>query len=89
MPLGGPYEPAAAAKFLAWRASEKNSQTIFIDGGADAVIRGDSVWKIAGRCMPRVRSKPVRQSPRHALFSSALNGPRERHVLADEIYERS
>lgn len=48
MPLGGPYEPAAAAEFLAWLASEKNGhmtgQTIFIDGGADAVIRGDSVW---------------------------------------------
>ncbi|MCX4149715.1 SDR family oxidoreductase [Paraburkholderia madseniana] len=48
MPLGGPYEPVAAAEFLAWLASEKNGhmtgQTIFIDGGADAVIRGDSVW---------------------------------------------
>jgi NAD(P)-dependent dehydrogenase (short-subunit alcohol dehydrogenase family) len=48
MPLGGPYEPLAAAEFLAWLASEKNGhmtgQTIFIDGGADAVIRGDSVW---------------------------------------------
>jgi NAD(P)-dependent dehydrogenase (short-subunit alcohol dehydrogenase family) len=48
MPLGGPYKPLAAAEFLAWLASEKNGhmtgQTIFIDGGADAVIRGDSVW---------------------------------------------
>jgi NAD(P)-dependent dehydrogenase (short-subunit alcohol dehydrogenase family) len=48
MPLGGPYEPTAAAELLAWLASEKNGhitgQTIFIDGGADVVIRGDSVW---------------------------------------------
>src|ERR1700738_2463408 len=48
MPLGGPYEPAAAAEFLGWLASGKNGhmtgQTIFIDGGADVVIRGDSVW---------------------------------------------
>jgi NAD(P)-dependent dehydrogenase (short-subunit alcohol dehydrogenase family) len=48
MPLGGPYEPAAAAEFLVWLASGKNGhmtgQTIFVDGGADVVIRGDSVW---------------------------------------------
>jgi NAD(P)-dependent dehydrogenase (short-subunit alcohol dehydrogenase family) len=48
MPLGGPYEPLAAARLLAWLASEENGhmtgQTIFIDGGADVMIRGDSVW---------------------------------------------
>jgi NAD(P)-dependent dehydrogenase (short-subunit alcohol dehydrogenase family) len=48
MPLGGPYEPIAAAQLLAWLASEQNGhvtgQTIFIDGGADVMIRGDSVW---------------------------------------------
>ncbi|SMG49123.1 SDR family oxidoreductase [Paraburkholderia susongensis] len=48
MPLGGPYEPRAAAELLAWLASEQNGhmtgQTIFIDGGADVMIRGDSVW---------------------------------------------
>jgi NAD(P)-dependent dehydrogenase (short-subunit alcohol dehydrogenase family) len=48
MPLGGPYEPAAVAEFLAWLASEKNGhmtgQTIFVDGGADVIVRGDSVW---------------------------------------------
>jgi hypothetical protein len=48
MPLAGPYEPAAAAALLAWLASEANGhitgQTIFIDGGADVVLRGDAVW---------------------------------------------
>jgi NAD(P)-dependent dehydrogenase (short-subunit alcohol dehydrogenase family) len=48
MPLGGPYDPIAAAELLAWLASDKNGhitgQTIFIDGGADVVIRGDSIW---------------------------------------------
>lgn len=48
MPLGGPYEPEAAAELLAWLASEANGhmtgQTIFLDGGADTVLRGDSVW---------------------------------------------
>jgi NAD(P)-dependent dehydrogenase (short-subunit alcohol dehydrogenase family) len=48
MPLGGPYEPAAAAELLSWLTSEKNGhmtgQTIFIDGGADVVLRGDSTW---------------------------------------------
>jgi NAD(P)-dependent dehydrogenase (short-subunit alcohol dehydrogenase family) len=48
MPLGGPYEPVAAAELLSWLTSEKNGhmtgQTIFIDGGADVVLRGDSTW---------------------------------------------
>jgi NAD(P)-dependent dehydrogenase (short-subunit alcohol dehydrogenase family) len=48
MPLGGPYEPISAAQLLAWLASEENGhmtgQTIFIDGGADVVLRGDSTW---------------------------------------------
>jgi len=48
MPLGGPFEPLAAAQLLAWLASEQNGhmtgQTIFIDGGADVVLRGDSTW---------------------------------------------
>lgn len=48
MPLKGPYEPVAAAELLAYLASEANGnmtgQTIFIDGGADVVLRGDSVW---------------------------------------------
>jgi enoyl-[acyl-carrier-protein] reductase (NADH) len=48
MPLGGPYEPEAAAELLAWLSSETNGhmtgQTIFLDGGADVMLRGDSVW---------------------------------------------
>ncbi|MFJ6567614.1 SDR family oxidoreductase [Streptomyces sp. NPDC091292] len=48
MPLGGPYEPVAAAELLAWLTSETNGhmtgQTIFLDGGADVVLRGDSTW---------------------------------------------
>lgn len=48
MPLGGPFEPLATAQLLAWLASEQNGhmtgQTIFIDGGADVVLRGDSTW---------------------------------------------
>lgn len=48
MPLGGPYDPIAAAHLLAFLSSEQNGhmtgQTIFIDGGADAIIRGDSTW---------------------------------------------
>ena len=48
MPLGGPYEPSAAAELLAWLSSEANGhvtgQTIFIDGGADVVLRGDGIW---------------------------------------------
>ena len=48
MPLGGPYEPIAAAELLAWLVSETNGhmtgQTIFIDGGADVILRGDSTW---------------------------------------------
>lgn len=48
MPLGGPYPPRAAADFLAWLTSESNGhitgQTLFIDGGADVVIRGDDAF---------------------------------------------
>jgi len=48
MPLGGPYQPIAAAEFLAWLSGAQNGhmtgQTIFIDGGADVIIRGDTTW---------------------------------------------
>lgn len=48
MPLSGPYEPIAAAELLAYLAGEKNGnitgQTIFIDGGAEVVIRGDATF---------------------------------------------
>ena len=48
MPLNGPLEADVAAKLLIWLASEENShlcgQVVFIDGGYDAVVRGDSTW---------------------------------------------
>ena len=48
MPLNGPFDADVAAKLLVWLADEENShlcgQVIFIDGGYDAVTRGDSTW---------------------------------------------
>lgn len=48
MPLNGPFPPEAAARLLAWLAGEENThlcgQVVFIDGGYDAVTRGDGVW---------------------------------------------
>src|SRR5690606_15373538 len=48
MPLNGFFEPRGVATLLAWLTSEENAhlcgQVIYIDGGSDAVMRGDSVW---------------------------------------------
>jgi NAD(P)-dependent dehydrogenase (short-subunit alcohol dehydrogenase family) len=48
MPLNGIAEPIVTANLLAWLSSEENThlcgQVIFVDGGSDAVIRGDSTW---------------------------------------------
>jgi len=48
MPLNGIFEPLDVAYLMAWLVSEENAhlcgQMIFIDGGSDAVIRGDSTW---------------------------------------------
>ncbi|HEX6954311.1 MAG TPA: SDR family oxidoreductase, partial [Agromyces sp.] len=48
MPLGGIFQPRDAAYLLAWLTSEENAhlcgQVVFIDGGSDVVIRGDSTW---------------------------------------------
>ncbi len=48
MPLNGIAEPEVVARLLAWLVSEENShlcgQVVFIDGGSDAVIRGDATW---------------------------------------------
>lgn len=48
MPLNGFAEPIVVANLLAWLAGEENThlcgQVIFVDGGSDVVIRGDSVW---------------------------------------------
>jgi NAD(P)-dependent dehydrogenase (short-subunit alcohol dehydrogenase family) len=48
MPLHGYLEPDSVADLIIWLSSEVNShvtgQTIYIDGGSDAVLRGDDVW---------------------------------------------
>ena len=48
MPLGGFADATVPAKLLAWLVSEENShlcgQVVFVDGGSDVVIRGDSTW---------------------------------------------
>lgn len=48
MPLNGIFGPEDVASLLAWLVSEENAhlcgQVIFIDGGSDVVIRGDSTW---------------------------------------------
>lgn len=48
MPLGGIFEPQDVAYLLAWLTSVENAhlcgQIVFIDGGSDAVIRGESNW---------------------------------------------
>jgi NAD(P)-dependent dehydrogenase (short-subunit alcohol dehydrogenase family) len=48
MPLHGPGEASDVADLIAWLAGPQNvlvtGQVIFIDGGADAVLRGDDVW---------------------------------------------
>lgn len=48
MPLNGWMPAQSAAELLAWLISPLNThlcgQVIFIDGGSDAVLRGDSTW---------------------------------------------
>lgn len=48
MPLHGYGQPEDVAALMAWLASEENrllcGQVIFIDGGADVVLRGDDIW---------------------------------------------
>ena len=48
MPLSGYLEPENVADLIIWLTSEANThvtgQTIYIDGGSDAVIRGDDIW---------------------------------------------
>jgi len=51
MPLNGHSDAVVIAKLLAWLTSEENThvtgQTIYIDGGADATLRGDDIWSWA------------------------------------------
>ncbi|QGF23111.1 SDR family oxidoreductase [Raineyella fluvialis] len=48
MPLNGMMGPEVPARLHAWLVSEENShlcgQIVFVDGGSDVVIRGDSTW---------------------------------------------
>jgi NAD(P)-dependent dehydrogenase (short-subunit alcohol dehydrogenase family) len=48
MPLNGIAEPQVVARLLAWLTSEENThlcgQVVFVDGGSDAVLRGDATW---------------------------------------------
>ncbi|NEA36931.1 SDR family oxidoreductase [Streptomyces sp. SID13031] len=48
MPLNGFADAQVPARLLAWLVSVENShlcgQVIFVDGGSDASVRGDSVW---------------------------------------------
>jgi NAD(P)-dependent dehydrogenase (short-subunit alcohol dehydrogenase family) len=48
MPLNGIFQPRDVAYLLAWLVSEENAhlcgQVVFIDGGSDALIRGESNW---------------------------------------------
>lgn len=48
MPLGGHCRPEDVARLLLWLTSVENThvtgQTIYLDGGADAVLRGDDIW---------------------------------------------
>ncbi|WP_324644477.1 SDR family oxidoreductase [Pseudarthrobacter sp. LT1] len=48
MPLNGIAEPIVVARLLAWLNSAENThlcgQIVYVDGGSDAVLRGDSVW---------------------------------------------
>lgn len=48
MPLNGIADPIVCARLLAFLTSEENThlcgQVVFVDGGSDVVIRGDSTW---------------------------------------------
>jgi NAD(P)-dependent dehydrogenase (short-subunit alcohol dehydrogenase family) len=48
MPLNGIFQPRDVAYLLAWLTSEENAhlcgQIVYIDGGSDAVLRGDATW---------------------------------------------
>ena len=51
MPLNGYMEAESVASLLIWLSSPENThttgQTIYIDGGSDAVLRGENIWDLA------------------------------------------
>jgi len=48
MPLGGYGQPEEVAELIVWLASAANSKTtgqiVFVDAGADAVLRGPTAF---------------------------------------------
>jgi len=54
MPLNSYLKARQVAYLLAWLTSEENThttgQTIYIDGGSDASIRGDNIWRLSLAC---------------------------------------
>lgn len=48
MPLNGIADAIVVARLLAWLTSEENThlcgQVVFVDGGSDVIIRGESTW---------------------------------------------
>jgi enoyl-[acyl-carrier-protein] reductase (NADH) len=48
MPLNSHQPPESVAQLLLWLTDPVNThttgQTIYCDGGADAVLRGDDIW---------------------------------------------
>jgi NAD(P)-dependent dehydrogenase (short-subunit alcohol dehydrogenase family) len=48
MPYGGPAQPEHIAGLIAFLASPDavriTGQVVFVDGGADVVLRGDDIW---------------------------------------------
>ena len=50
MPLNGFMAPEAVASLLIWLTSPENThttgQTIYIDGGSDAALRGENIWDL-------------------------------------------
>ncbi|MEK6311052.1 MAG: SDR family oxidoreductase, partial [Curtobacterium sp.] len=49
MPLNGHQPPESVARLLLWLTDPENThttgQTVYCDGGADAVLRGDDIWR--------------------------------------------
>ena len=48
MPLNGIADAIVVARLMAWLSSEENThlcgQVVFVDGGSDVVMRGESTW---------------------------------------------
>jgi NAD(P)-dependent dehydrogenase (short-subunit alcohol dehydrogenase family) len=64
MPLGYHAPPEAIAHALIWLAAAENThcagQNLFVDGGCDAVFRGEDIWSWADERVARYRAETVR-----------------------------